>query len=183
MEMLLRARNKSVFGIYLSRTEVESGVAALRDAGFANSDISMLLPENLGSKELVTENETKAPSTATVGAGSGAVIGGALGWLVGIGALVIPGIGPVVAAGPIVTAVAGLGVGGAMGGFAGALVGVGIPEHEATRYEERLSKGGILVAVHCDTAEKIKRAKMVMATSGADDIASADKSGADRNAA
>ena len=177
------ASNKSVFGIYLSRSEVQSGVTALWDAGFARSNVSVLLPENLGSNELVAEKETKAPGSATVGAGSGAVIGGALGWLVGIGALVIPGIGPVVAAGPIVSALAGLGVGGALGGFAGALAGVGIPEHEATRYEGRLSQGGILVGVHCDSSEEIKRAKMIMATTGADDIGSANESCVERDAA
>jgi hypothetical protein len=177
------AINKSVFGIYRSRSEVGSAVNALRDASFARSHISVLLPENLGSNELVAEKETKAPNLATISAGSGAAIGGALGWLVGMGALVIPGIGPVVAAGPIVGTLAGLGVGGALGGFVGALVGVGIPEHEATRYEGRLSRGGILVAVHCGSAEEIERAKMIMATNGAEDIASVDESCADANAA
>jgi hypothetical protein len=177
------ASNKSVFGIYLSRSEVQFGVVALWNAGFAHSNVSVLLPENLGSNELVAEKETKAPGSATIGAGSGAVIGGALGWLIGVGALVIPGIGPVVAAGPILSALAGLGLGGALGGFAGALAGVGIPEHEATRYEERLSKGGILVAIHCDTTEEIGRAKMILATTGADDIASAEESCVDRNVA
>jgi hypothetical protein len=139
------AKNKSVFGIYLTRSDVESAVTAFKDAGFSSSDISVLLPENLGFKDLVTDKSTKAPEGAAVGAGSGAAIGGALGWLVGAGALAIPGIGPVIAAGPIVAALAGIGVGGALGGFAGVLIGVGIPEYEAKRYEGRILKGGILV--------------------------------------
>jgi hypothetical protein len=176
-------KNKTVFGIYSSRGEIAPGINALRESGFAQSDVSVLLPENLGSNELVTEKETKAPDTALAGASSGAVLGGALGWLVGIGALIIPGIGPLVAAGPILGILAGAGVGGALGGFAGALVGVGIPEHEATKYEKRLAAGAILVAVHCRSSREAKRAKMIMATSGADDIASAAESCDSKNAA
>ncbi|MGA7927273.1 MAG: DUF3341 domain-containing protein [Candidatus Sulfotelmatobacter sp.] len=177
------AKNKSVFGIYLTRGEVESAVTALRDGGFPASDISVLLPENLGSKELATEKSTKAPEGASVGAGSGAAVGGVLGWLVGVGALAIPGVGPVIAAGPIVAALAGIGAGGALGGFAGALIGVGIPEYEAKRYEGRVLKGGILVAVHCDTSEEIKRAKGILEVTGAEDIASAGEASADRKTA
>jgi hypothetical protein len=177
------AKNKSVFGIYLTRSDVETAVTALKDVGFSTSDISVLLPENLGSRELVTEKGTKAPEGATIGAGSGAAVGGALGWLVGLGALAIPGIGPVIAAGPLVAALAGIGVGGALGGFAGALVGVGIPEYEAKRYEGRLLKGGILLAVHCETSDEINRAKRIMEVSGGEDIASAGEASADRNAA
>jgi hypothetical protein len=171
--------NRSVFGIYLTRSEVESAVSALRDAGFSGSDISVLLPENLGSTELVTDKSTKAPEAAAVGVGSGAAVGGVLGWLVGVGALAIPGIGPVIAAGPIVAMLAGIGVGGALGGFAGVLVGVGIPEYEAKRYEGRILQGGILVAVHCETSEETKRAKEIMEITGAEDVASSDES-ADR---
>ena len=177
------AKNKSVFGIYLTRSEVESAVTALRDAGFSNSDVSVLLPENLGSRELATEKGSKAPEGAAVGAGSGAAVGGALGWLVGIGALAIPGVGPVIAAGPIVAALAGIGVGGALGGFTGALIGVGIPEYEAKRYEGRLLKGGILVAVHCETPEEIKRAKGLLEVTGAEDIASSAEASVDRKSA
>jgi hypothetical protein len=151
------ATNQSVFGIYLTRSDVESAVSALRDAQFSSSNISVLLPETIDSKELVTDKSTKAPEGAAVGAGSGAAVGGALGWLVGAGALAIPGVGPVVAAGPIVAALAGVGVGGALGGFAGALVGVGIPEHEAKGYQGRMLEGGILVAVHCETPEEVTR--------------------------
>ena len=170
------AKNKSVLGIYTSRSAVESAITHLRDAGFASTDISILLPENLGSKELATEKATKAPEGTAAGAGSGAVIGGALGWLVGIGALAIPGLGPFIAAGPIMAALAGIGVGGAVGGFAGALVGLGIPEYEAKRYEGRLQKGAILLSVHCETSDEIDRAKEALRKTGAEDISSAGES-------
>jgi hypothetical protein len=168
---LQMAKNKSVFGIYTSRSAVEGALSHLRDAGFASTDVSILLPENLGPKELATQKATKAPEGTTAGATSGAVIGGALGWLVGIGALAIPGVGPFIAAGPIMAALAGVGVGGAVGGFAGALIGLGIPEYEAKRYEGRLQKGGILASVHCDTSEEIDRAKEVLKQTGAEDVA------------
>jgi hypothetical protein len=122
---------------------------------------------------------TKAPEGATAGAGSGAVIGGALGWLAGTGALAIPGLGPFIAAGPIMAALAGIGVGGAIGGFTGALVGMGIPEYEAKRYEGRLQKGGILLSVHCDTSEEIDEAKEIMKRTGGEDISSTSESSAD----
>jgi len=172
-------KNKSVFGIYSSRSAVENAVSALKTAGFQHSDVSVLLPENLGSKEIATEKNTKAPEGATTGAGSGAVIGGTLGWLVGIGALAIPGLGPFIAAGPIMAALAGMGVGGAVGGVTGALVGMGIPEYEAKRYEGRLQKGGILMSVHCDTSEEIKRAKDILESTGAEDVSTAGEASAD----
>jgi hypothetical protein len=173
------AKNKSVFGIYSSRSAVENAVLALKNAGFQQSDVSVLLPENLGNREIATEKNTKAPEGATAGAGSGAVIGGTLGWLVGIGALAIPGLGPFIAAGPIMAALAGAGVGGAVGGVSGALVGMGIPEFEAKRYEGRLQKGGILVSVHCDTSEEVKRAKDILQRTGAEDISTAGETSAD----
>jgi hypothetical protein len=172
------AKNKSVLGIYSSRNGVETAISALKEYGFANTDISLLLPENLGNKELGTVKATKAPEGATTGASSGAVIGGALGWLVGIGALAIPGIGPFIAAGPIMAALAGVGVGGAVGGLTGALVGLGIPEYEAKRYEGRLQKGGILVSVHCDTSEEIDRTKQVFQRTGAEDVSTTSESSA-----
>ena len=147
------AKNKSVFGIYSSRSGVENAVVALKDSGFQHSDVSVLLPENLGNREISTEKNTKAPEGAATGAGSGAVIGGTLGWLVGIGALAIPGLGLFVAAGPIMAMLSGIGVGGVLGGIAGALAGLGTPEYEAKRYEGRIRKGGILLSVHCDDRE------------------------------
>ena len=173
------AKNKSVFGIYSSRSGVENAVTALKDSGFQHSDVSVLLPENLGNREIATQKNTKAPEGATTGAGSGAVIGGTLGWLVGIGALAIPGLGPFIAAGPIMAALAGAGVGGAVGGVTGALVGMGIPEFEAKRYEGRLQKGGILISVHCDTSEEVKRAKDILQRTGAEDTTSAGEASAD----
>src|SRR5262252_4520781 len=135
-------KNIAVFGIYSQMSNLESALNELKVAGFRHEDISVLFPDNLGSKELATVKTTKAPEGATAGAGSGAVIGGALGWLAGIGALAIPGVGPLIAAGPIVAALAGVGVGGALGGITGALVGMGIPEYEAKRYEGRIKEGG-----------------------------------------
>src|ERR1700736_4837106 len=170
------AKNKSVFGIYSSRSAVENAVLALKNAGFQQSDVSVLLPENLGNREIATEKNTKAPEGATAGVGTGAVIGGTLGWLVGIGALAIPGLGPFIAAGPIMAALAGVGVGGAIGGFAGALVGMGIPEYEAKRYEGRIQKGGILLSVHCDTSDQVKRGKEILKNTGAEDISSTGES-------
>jgi hypothetical protein len=173
------SKNKSVFGIYSTRRDVENAIGILRDSGFSHSDVSVLLPENLGAQELATDKSSKAPEGATAGASSGLVLGGALGWLASIGALAIPGLGPFIAAGPIMAALAGAGVGGAIGGVTGALVGLGIPEYEAKRYEGRLQKGGILISVHCDTSDDIKRAKEVLERTGAEDIASAGEASAD----
>jgi len=165
-------KNRSVFGMYLSSKEAESAVNVFSNAGFTASDISVLRREKFESEEKpATDNNTKAPEAAVVGAGSGAAVGGALGWLLGIGALVIPGIGPVLAAGPIVTVLAGIGVGGAIGGFAGCLVGVGIPEQEAKIYEGTLKKGGVLVAAHCESSDDLKRAESIMKRTGAKDVA------------
>jgi hypothetical protein len=158
---------------------VEVAVDTLKAAGFRNTDISVLFPENVGTKDFAHEKGTKAPEGATTGAGTGAVIGGALGWLAGIGALAIPGIGPFIAAGPIMAALAGVGVGGVVGGIAGALVGMGIPEYEAKRYEGRIRDGGILLSVHSDNSEWTKRAKEILENTGAKDIASAGEASAD----
>jgi hypothetical protein len=166
-------KTKPVLGLYSTRDSAESTVDALRSAGFSSSDVSVLLPEDTrstGEGRIAGEHSTKGPQGATAGAGSGAILGGALGWLAGIGALIIPGLGPFLAAGPLVTTLIGAGVGGAIGGFAGALVGLGIPEEEAKLYEARMRKGGILVAVHCDTEEQVQKAKAVMETWGAADI-------------
>src|SRR5258708_37389688 len=134
----------------------------LRQAGFRNPDISVLFPYNEGTKDFAAQKNTKAPEGTAAGAGTGAVVGGTLGWLAGIGALAIPGLGPFIAAGPIMAALAGVGVGGAIGGVTGALVGLGIPEYEAKRYEGRIRKGGILLSVHCETSDEITRAKHIM---------------------
>ena len=173
------SKNVAVFGIYASRTAAEEAVDALRTAGFRNTDISALFPDNKGSKDFAHEKSTKAPEGTATGAASGAVVGGVLGWLAGIGALAIPGIGPFIAAGPIMAALAGAGAAGMVGGVVGALVGMGIPEYEAKRYEGRIKNGGILLSVHCDTSEWITRAKEILKNTGAEDIASTGESSAD----
>ena len=173
------AKKTAVFGIYSSLPNADNATDTLVRSGFPAADISALLPDNLGTKEIGTQKATKAPEGAATGAGSGAVLGGALGLLAGIGALAIPGVGPFIAAGPIMAALAGVGVGGAVGGFTGALIGLGIPEYEAKRYEGRIQKGGILLSVHCDTLEEIKRAKEVMKNTGAEDISSTGESSSD----
>jgi hypothetical protein len=175
----MSAKKTSVFGIYGSREAVERAIDTFLKSGFTTSDISVLLPENLGGKPLATHKDTKAPEGATAGGGAGAVIGGTLGLLAGIGALAIPGVGPFIAAGPIMATLAGLGVGGAVGGFVGALVGMGIPEYEAKRYEARIQKGGILLSVHCDTSEQVKRGKEILKNTGAEDISSTGESSSD----
>lgn len=172
-------KNVAAFGLYRTQAQVEEAVNALQAAGFRNADVSVLLPENVGSKDLGHEKHTKAPEGATAGAASGAIIGGALGWLVGIGALAIPGIGPFVAAGPIVAALAGVGAVGTLGGITGALVGAGLPEYEAKRYEGRIKRGGILVSVHCDNHDWVKRAKDILEKTGAEDIAASSEASAD----
>ena len=171
--------NTAVFGIYPDRLSTENAVAALREAHFRSTDISVLFPENSGTKDLAHEKNTKAPEGVATGATSGAVIGGTLGWLVGIGALAIPGLGPFIAAGPVVAALAGAGAGGTLGGVTGALIGLGIPEYEAKRYEGRIKGGGILLSVHCDDHDWTKRAKDILEQTGAQDISSTSEARAD----
>jgi hypothetical protein len=173
------SKNIAVYGIYPSRLSVEEAVDNLKHNGFRNSDISVLFPENEGTKDFAVEKHTKAPEGAASGAASGAVIGGALGWLVGAGLLMIPGLGPVLAAGPIVAALTGVGAGGVVGGMVGALVGLGIPEYEAKRYEGRIRGGGILLSVHCDTSDWAKRAGEVLKHTGAEDVSSSGEAKAD----
>ena len=169
-------KKMSVFGIYPTAMAAERAVGTLVQSGFLNNDISVLLPDRQGSQEFAHEKHTKAPEGTTAGAATGGILGGALGALAGIGAIAIPGVGPFIAAGPIMAALAGLGVGGTVGGLMGALVGAGIPEYEATRYEGRLKSGGVLLSVHCDTSSEISRAKDVLERTGATDIASAGES-------
>jgi hypothetical protein len=169
----MAGKNTAVFGIYKSSAQAEHAVDRIVAAGFSNNDISVLLPASQSSKEFAHEKNTKAPEGATTGVTTGGAIGGALGLLAGIGALAIPGVGPFIAAGPIMGALAGLGVGGAVGGLVGALVGMGIPEYEAKRYEGRVKEGGVLLSVHCDTSEEIKAAEELLKQTGAEDISSA----------
>jgi Protein of unknown function (DUF3341) len=175
----MAGKNTAVFGIYRDRVGVERAVDDLKDAGFRNTDISVLFPENVGTKDFAHEKATKAPEGTATGAGTGAVVGGTLGWLAGIGALAIPGVGPLIAAGPIVAALTGVGVGGALGGITGALIGMGIPEFEAKRYEGRVKEGGILLSVHSDNSEWTKKAKDILELTGAEDVSSTGEASAD----
>jgi hypothetical protein len=178
----MAGKNTAVFGIYTDRSSVDRAVEALKAAGFSNNDVSALFPENQGTKDFAHEKNTKAPEGATTGAGTGALLGGGLGWLVGIGALAIPGLGPFIAAGPIMAALAGAGVGGAVGGLTGALIGMGIPEYEAKRYEGRVKDGGILLSVHSDNSNEIKKAKEILERTGAQDISSAGEARGEKTA-
>lgn len=164
-----------VFGIFDSRAEVESGVDNLKAQNFRNSDISVLMPDARSSQNFAHEKETKAPEGSAAGAGAGVVLGGALGWLVGIGALAVPGLGPFIAAGPIMAMLAGAGVGGTVGALSGALIGLGIPEYEAKRYEGIVKKGGILISVHCDDNEWKRKAMRVLEQSAARDVSSSSE--------
>src|SRR5690349_4549792 len=175
----MASKNIAVFGIYRDNAALHQGLDKLKSAGFRNTDVSLLMPENLGSKDLAPKKETKAPEGATTGGVTGGVVGGALGWLAGIGALAIPGLGPFIAAGPIMAMLAGVGAGGAVGGLVGSLVGMGIPEYEAKRYEGRIKSGGILLSVHCDDSEWTKKAKKILEDTGAEDVSSTGESAAD----
>ncbi len=172
-------KKTAVFGIYQNEKQAERTVDDLMADGFSNDDISVLLPDHQGTKDFAHDKSTKAPEGTAAGVTTGGVIGGTLGLLAGIGVLAIPGVGPFIAAGPIMAALAGLGAGGAVGGIIGALVGMGIPEYEAKRYEGHIKAGGILLSVHCDRSEKIARAKDLLKHTGAQDIASSTEAGSD----
>src|SRR3989449_6571588 len=176
----MAGKNTAVFGLYRDRASVEGAVDALRQEGFRSTDISVLFPENQGTKDFAHEKNTKAPEGTATGATSGAVIGGTLGWLVGIGALAIPGLGPFIAAGPIVAALAGAGAGGVVGGLTGALIGMGIPEYEAQRYEGRVKDGGILLSVHSDDSQWTKKAKEILERTGAQDVSSTGEAASEK---
>jgi hypothetical protein len=175
----MAGKNTAAFGIYPTRARAEQAVDQLLAAGFRSEDISVLMQDNIGTKDFAHEKHTKAPEGTTTGVVAGGAIGGTLGVLAGIGALAIPGVGPLIAAGPIMAGLAGLGVGGAVGGLVGALVGMGIPEFEAKRYEGRIKEGGILVSVHCDNSEWVGKAKDILKHSGGEDVSSTGESGAD----
>jgi hypothetical protein len=168
----MSGKNTAVFGIYPTHESADAAVDTLRAKGFRNTDVSVLFPQNLGSKEFGHEKGTKSAEGAVAGGGTGAVIGGALGWLAGIGMLAIPGVGPFIAAGPIVATLAGMGAGGALGGTAGALIGLGIPEYQAKRYEGRMRKGGILLSVHADDHDWAGKGRQILEQTGAEDISS-----------
>jgi hypothetical protein len=170
-------KNVAVFGIYATPGTAEAAVDHLLANGFTNSAISVLLPDDESTRAFAHEKATKAPEGTTTGAVTGGVIGGTLGLLAGIGALAIPGVGPLIAAGPIMATLAGAGAGGAVGGMVGALVGMGIPEYEAKRYEGAVKGGGTLLSVHCDTSEQVDAAKNALKSTGARDISSSSEAG------
>jgi len=163
----------AAFGIFSARAQAETCINSLLHANFSKDDISVLLSNPNTTRQMAVEKNTKAPEGATTGATTGGVIGGALGLLAGIGALAIPGLGPFIAAGPIMGALAGVGAGAAAGGIIGTLVGMGMPEYEAKRYEGRVKNGGILVSVHCEDSDLVTQAKDILKRSGAEDISSA----------
>jgi hypothetical protein len=173
------AKNIVVFGIYRGKQDAADAVERLRGAGFRNTDVAVLIPETTGNKDIGLDKATKAPEGAVVGAGSGAFLGGALGWLAGIGSLAIPGVGPFIVAGPLLSLLAGVGAGGAVGGVAGALIGAGTPEYEAKRYEGRVHRGHVLLSVHCDNAAWTESACEILKHTGAEDISSTTEASGD----
>jgi hypothetical protein len=181
-EIFMGNKNKVVLGIYKTRIDVERAIGSLKSYGFLTNDISVLMPDREGSQEFAHTKGTKAPEGAATGAGTGAAVGGTLGLLAGIGALAIPGLGPFIAAGPIMAALAGAGVGGAIGGIGGALIGLGIPEYEAKRYEGFIKDGGILLSVHASSTEDVTKAKQSLEDTGAKDISSTGEVKGERNA-
>ena len=169
--------SKAVFCLSDTESQTAKIVQDLKAVGFSGNDISVLFADKSGTKDFAHEQHTKAPEGAATGAGTGGVLGGALGWLAGIGALAIPGVGPFIAAGPIMAALAGAGVGAAVGGIAGALVGMGIPEYEAKRYEGKIREGNNLISVHSENSDEVKRAKEIFERAGAHDISYSEEEG------
>lgn len=160
----------SVFCIAPTETIAEAIVARLKRDRFADNDISVLFPDKSTSRDFAHEKNTKAPEGAVAGAGAGGVIGGTVGLLAGIGLLAIPGLGPFIAAGPIMASLSGIAAGAALGGVTGALIGMGIPEIEAKRYEGKIKDGNILIAVHAEDSDRVKHAKDIFESEGAEDI-------------
>ncbi|MEO5914080.1 MAG: hypothetical protein ABIS50_07595 [Luteolibacter sp.] len=162
--------HKSVYAVAVSEGQANQIVDSLTRAGFSSNDISVLFPDKGTTHEFSHEKNTKAPEGAVTGAATGSVLGGTLGLLAGIGALAIPGVGPLIAAGPLLAALSGAAAGGAVGGITGALIGMGIPELEAKRYENRIAEGNILISVHAVDGDQVDRAKEILKNAGAEDI-------------
>lgn len=177
----MSGKNVAVFGIYPNTISAEKAVETLVAAGYSNQDVSVLMKDANTTKDFAHEKNTKSPEGTAIGVTTGGVIGGTLGLLAGIGALAIPGVGPLIAAGPIMGALAGLGVGGTVGGVVGALAGMGVPEYEAKRYEGHVKDGGVLLSVHCETSDEIHRAKEILKASGAEDISSTGEETSDKH--
>ena len=164
------ASKKAVIGLVSTQAQAETIIDELGRAGIPSTDVSVLLPNKQGTRDFAHEKNTKAPEGAVTGASAGGVLGGTLGLLAGIGALAIPGVGPLIAAGPIMAALSGAAAGAAVGGVAGALVGMGIPEVEAKQYESKIKDGNILLSVHAE-GDRIKKAKQILEAKGAKDVA------------
>ena len=173
------AHNIAAYGLYPSLSALESAISSFESNGFRTTDISVLYPESMGTRDLAHEASTKAPEGIATGAATGVAVGGVLGWLAAVGAIAIPGIGPLIAAGPIVAALAGAGAAGTAGGLVGGLVGLGMPEYEAKRYEGRIKNGGILLSVHCDDNEWARRAKKILQDTGAEHVSTSSEASAD----
>ena len=169
---------KAVFGIAQNRPVAEEIVANLKSAGFSNNDISAIFPDKEGTRDFAHEKNTKAPEGAATGAGTGGLLGGTLGWLAGIGTLAIPGVGPLIAAGPILAALSGAAVGATVGGITGGLVGLGVPELEAKQYEGKIRDGNILISVHTEDSKQRDVAKDIFKRLGADDISTGSEASA-----
>ncbi len=161
---------QAVICIVPTESKAERIIAELKNAGFRNSDISFLMPDRDGVRDMGHEKHSKAPEGTATGAGTGALLGGALGWLAGVGALAIPGVGPFVAAGPIMATLGGAAVGAATGGITGGLIGLGMPEYEAKQYESKLRDGNVLISVHTNDGNDAKRAEEILKAAGARDI-------------
>ena len=169
---------KAVFCIAKGEAQAERIAGQLKAAGFPGQNISVLFPDQSGSRDFAHEQHTKAPEGATTGVGAGGLLGGGLGWLVGIVSLAIPGVGPFIAAGPIMAAMAGAAVGAAAGGLTGALIGLGIPEYEAKQYDGKIRAGNVLISVHAEDSDEVSRAKAIFEREGAHDISSTGESSA-----
>jgi len=174
-------KRTAVYGIYSNLDKAESAVNHLLKEDFSSSDVSVLVSDSESTRDFAQRKATKAPEGTATGVTAGGLLGGALGLLAGAGALAIPGLGPLIAAGPIMAALAGVGAGGALGGMVGALVGAGIPEYEAKRYEGHVKNGGVLLSVHCDTTDEIKRAKGFLKATGAHDVSSSEEAAGSRH--
>src|ERR1700760_58106 len=162
-----------------TEAQADGVVGKLRSAGFSDNDISVLFPDKETTRDFAHKKETKMPEGATIGASTGGAISGTIGLLAGIGALAIPGLGPFIAAGPIIAALSGGAIGAGVGGLTGALVGLGIPEYEAKRYEGKVKEGGILISVHSENSDETSRAKNIFKEEGAHDISSTGEAHAD----
>jgi hypothetical protein len=170
------AKTSVVFGIYRQEAQAAGTIDALREAGFRSTDISILMPASPGDQGLTVEKDTKAPEGAVAGASAGALLGGALGWMAAAGTLAIPGLGPFLAAGPLMSVLGGVGVGGTVGGLAGALIGAGTPEYVAKQYERGFRDGHVLLSVQCDDSQWRTAALEILKRTGAEDISSTRES-------